>query len=199
MLSSFRYVGKTYTATLLLDPMAEPEDLQGNPRVAFQISSSNFVQPPQTRQWQWGLAVVLGLFTLGTAFQLGLTANVSTLPKVSCHCLSALLIEVWSHFQRSSVSEQKVERGIYRREEKSKRDMKSSLRRRVSINCRCIRSNICKIWVPHSPPCIVRDWILDGRDLAWKDYGSYLTFWSKTIKFNISSFWYRTIRIWTLG
>ena len=74
--------GDAYTAIMVTDPEAEDEDPRGGPRVAFQIASSSIIQPAKTSSWQWGLAFVLGVLTIATAFQLGLVANVSMLPKV---------------------------------------------------------------------------------------------------------------------
>lgn len=75
-------IGDQYTAVMVTDPEAEDEDPRGGPRVAFQIASSSIIQPAKTSSWQWGLAFVLGVLTIATAFQLGLVANVSMLPKV---------------------------------------------------------------------------------------------------------------------
>lgn len=75
--------GDAYTAIMVTDPEAEDEDPRGGPRVAFQITSSAIIQPAKTSGWQWGLAFVLGVLTIATAFQLGLVANVSMLPKVT--------------------------------------------------------------------------------------------------------------------
>ena len=87
-----RIVGDAYTAIMVTDPEAEDEDPRGGPRVAFQIASSAIIQPAKTSSWQWGLAFVLGVLTIATAFQLGLVANVSMLPKVCIHPLQASLL-----------------------------------------------------------------------------------------------------------
>lgn len=73
--------GGVYTAIMVADPEAEDEDPRGGPRVAFQIAASDAIQPRESRNWQRALAAILGLFTLATALQLGLTANISVLPK----------------------------------------------------------------------------------------------------------------------
>lgn len=81
---------------MVTDPEAEDEDPRGGPRVAFQIASSSIIQPAKTSNWQWGLAFVLGVLTIATAFQLGLVANVSMLPKVRCCQMSGTCLETAS-------------------------------------------------------------------------------------------------------
>ena len=66
---------------MVTDPQAEEEDPRGGPRVAFQIADAQELRPADAQGWQRGLAVVLGVLTLATALQLGLTANISKLPK----------------------------------------------------------------------------------------------------------------------
>lgn len=73
--------GDTYTAIMVTDPEEQEEDPRGGPRVAFQITSTAMIQPQKTATWQYGLAALLGVFTLATCFQLGLVANVSALPQ----------------------------------------------------------------------------------------------------------------------
>ena len=67
---------------MVTDPEEQEEDPRGGPRVAFQITSTDMIRPQKTATWQYGLAALLGIFTLATCFQLGLVANVSALPKV---------------------------------------------------------------------------------------------------------------------
>lgn len=91
--------GDKYTVLMVEDPDAEEEDARGGPKVAFQVMPTDAVQPAPAPAWQSVAAGVLFLFTIGTALQLGLVANVSRLPKVRCceprpapmHALPSLL------------------------------------------------------------------------------------------------------------
>lgn len=71
---------------MVTDPDSEEDDTRGGPRVAFQIASSELIQPQAWGTAQKVLAVVLGVLTVATALQLGLASNVSRLPKVPLQC-----------------------------------------------------------------------------------------------------------------
>ncbi|KAK9809927.1 hypothetical protein WJX72_001870 [[Myrmecia] bisecta] len=83
-----RIFGDKYEVLMIEDPEAEEEDPRGGPRIAFQILPAEAAQPNPTAAWQILVAGVLLILTVGSATQLGLTANVSKLPKETIEWLA---------------------------------------------------------------------------------------------------------------
>jgi hypothetical protein len=80
--------GDKYELFMTADLTEEGDDPRGGPRVAFQVIIGTACRPQAANTWQFVFAVALALLTAGSCLQLGLSSNISLLPKETVEWLS---------------------------------------------------------------------------------------------------------------
>jgi len=82
--------GDRLVALMIPDPVAPegPSEGPSEERPAFVVAPRDMVQPPQPGGWQAVVAVVLVLLTAASHFQLGVVANVTSLPPEALQALA---------------------------------------------------------------------------------------------------------------
>ncbi|XP_042050310.1 probable zinc metalloprotease EGY1, chloroplastic [Salvia splendens] len=73
-------MGDKYKLFMVEEPNSEEEDPRGGPRVSFGMLRKEVSEPGQTTLWQYVIAFLLFLFTIGSSVELGIASQVSRLP-----------------------------------------------------------------------------------------------------------------------
>ncbi|XP_057787079.1 probable zinc metalloprotease EGY1, chloroplastic [Salvia miltiorrhiza] len=73
-------MGDKYNLFMVEEPNSEEEDPRGGPRVSFGMLRKEVSEPGQTTLWQYVIAFLLFLFTIGSSVELGIASQVSRLP-----------------------------------------------------------------------------------------------------------------------
>ncbi|KAG6427878.1 hypothetical protein SASPL_112125 [Salvia splendens] len=73
-------MGDKYNLFMVEEPNSEEEDPRGGPRVSFGLLRKEVSEPGQTTLWQYVIAFLLFLFTIGSSVELGIASQVSRLP-----------------------------------------------------------------------------------------------------------------------
>ncbi|KAG0565024.1 hypothetical protein KC19_8G157100, partial [Ceratodon purpureus] len=72
--------GSKYDLFMVEEPNAEEQDPRGGPRVSFLLLRKEVSDPGPNTLWQYGVAVVLCLLTVGSCVELGIATQFSRLP-----------------------------------------------------------------------------------------------------------------------
>ncbi|KAL6523352.1 putative zinc metalloprotease egy1, chloroplastic [Orobanche gracilis] len=75
-------MGDKYDIFMVEEPNSEGEDPRSGPRVSFAILRKEVSEPGQTTLWQYVIASLLFLLTIGSSVELGLTSQINRLPPV---------------------------------------------------------------------------------------------------------------------
>lgn len=73
-------MGDKYNLFMVEEPNSEGEDPRGGPRVSFGMLRKEVSEPGQTTLWQYVIAFLLFLLTIGSSVELGIASQVSRLP-----------------------------------------------------------------------------------------------------------------------
>lgn len=69
-------MGDKYNLFMVEEPNSEGEDPRGGPRVSFGMLRKEVLEPGQTSLWQYVIAFLLFLFTIGSSVELGIASQV---------------------------------------------------------------------------------------------------------------------------
>ncbi|KAK4485589.1 hypothetical protein RD792_008232, partial [Penstemon davidsonii] len=73
-------MGDKYNLFMVEEPNSEGEDPRGGPRVSFGMLRKEVSEPGQTTLWQYVIAILLFLLTIGSSVELGIASQISRLP-----------------------------------------------------------------------------------------------------------------------
>ncbi|PKA45828.1 hypothetical protein AXF42_Ash018379 [Apostasia shenzhenica] len=74
--------GNRYNLFMVEEPNSEGPDPRGGPRVSFGLLRKEVSEPGQTTLWQYVIALLLFVLTLGSCVELGIASQISSLPPV---------------------------------------------------------------------------------------------------------------------
>lgn len=69
-------MGDKYNLFMVEEPNSEGEDPRGGPRVSFGLLRKEVSEPDQTTLWQYVIALLLFLLTIGSSVELGIASQV---------------------------------------------------------------------------------------------------------------------------
>lgn len=72
--------GEKYNLFMVEEPNSEGSDPRGGPRVSFGLLRKEVSEPGPTTLWQYVIAFLLFLLTIGSSVELGIASQVSQLP-----------------------------------------------------------------------------------------------------------------------
>ncbi|KAL6519600.1 putative zinc metalloprotease egy1, chloroplastic [Orobanche minor] len=75
-------MGDKYDLFMVEEPNSDGEDPRGGPRVSFAMLRKEVLEPGQTTLWQYVIAFLLFLLTIGSSVELGLASQINRLPPV---------------------------------------------------------------------------------------------------------------------
>ncbi|CAH9061847.1 unnamed protein product [Cuscuta europaea] len=75
----FEIMGDTYNLFMVEEPNSEGLDPRGGPRVSFGMLRKEVSEPGQTTLWQYVIAVILFLLTIGSSVELGIASQINRL------------------------------------------------------------------------------------------------------------------------
>lgn len=73
-------MGDKYNLFMVEEPNSEGEDPRGGPRVSFGLLRKEVSEPSQTTLWQYVIALILFLLTIGSSVELGIASQLNRLP-----------------------------------------------------------------------------------------------------------------------
>ncbi|KAK4404618.1 putative zinc metalloprotease EGY1, chloroplastic [Sesamum angolense] len=73
-------MGDKYNLFMVEEPNSEGEDPRGGPRVSFGMLRKEVSEPGQTTLWQYVIAFLLFLLTIGSSVELGIASQINRLP-----------------------------------------------------------------------------------------------------------------------
>ncbi|XP_020589240.1 probable zinc metalloprotease EGY1, chloroplastic isoform X2 [Phalaenopsis equestris] len=73
-------VGNKYNLFMVEEPNSEGPDPQGGPRVSFGLLRKEVSEPGPTTLWQYVIALLLFVLTIGSCLELGIASQISSLP-----------------------------------------------------------------------------------------------------------------------
>ncbi|KAK4392594.1 putative zinc metalloprotease EGY1, chloroplastic [Sesamum angolense] len=73
-------MGDKYNLFMVEEPNSEGEDPRGGPRVSFGLLRKEVSEPEQTTLWQYVIAFLLFLLTIGSSVELGIASQINRLP-----------------------------------------------------------------------------------------------------------------------
>ncbi|KAK4431978.1 putative zinc metalloprotease EGY1, chloroplastic [Sesamum alatum] len=73
-------MGDKYNLFMVEEPNSEGEDPRGGPRVSFGLLRKEVSEPEQTTLWQYVIALLLFLLTIGSSVELGIASQINRLP-----------------------------------------------------------------------------------------------------------------------
>ncbi|GER51997.1 ethylene-dependent gravitropism-deficient andyellow-green 1 [Striga asiatica] len=73
-------MGDKYNLFMVEEPNSEGEDPRGGPRVSFGLLRKEVSEPGQTTLWQYAIAFLLFLLTVGSSVELGIASQINRLP-----------------------------------------------------------------------------------------------------------------------
>ncbi|KAL7097509.1 hypothetical protein ACP275_10G149600 [Erythranthe tilingii] len=73
-------MGNKYNLFMVEEPNSEGEDPRGGPRVSFGMLRKEVSEPGQTTLWQYVIAFLLFLLTIGSSVELGIASQINRLP-----------------------------------------------------------------------------------------------------------------------
>ncbi|XP_051150515.1 probable zinc metalloprotease EGY1, chloroplastic [Andrographis paniculata] len=73
-------MGDKYNLFMVEEPNSEGEDPRGGPRVSFGLLRKEVSEPGQTTLWQYVIAFILFLLTIGSSVELGIASQLNRLP-----------------------------------------------------------------------------------------------------------------------
>ncbi|KAI0527025.1 hypothetical protein KFK09_002621 [Dendrobium nobile] len=75
-------VGGKYNLFMVEEPNSEGPDPRGGPRVSFGLLRKEVSEPGPTTLWQYVIALLLFILTIGSCVELGIASQISSLPPV---------------------------------------------------------------------------------------------------------------------
>ncbi|KAL8460157.1 hypothetical protein ACS0TY_031895 [Phlomoides rotata] len=73
-------MGDKYNLFMVEEPNSEGDDPRGGPRVSFGLLRREVSDPEQTTLWQYVIALLLFLLTIGSSVELGIASQINRLP-----------------------------------------------------------------------------------------------------------------------
>lgn len=73
-------MGDKYNLFMVEEPNSEDPDPRGGPRVSFGMLRKEVSEPQQTTLWQYVIALLLFLLTIGSSVELGIASQINRLP-----------------------------------------------------------------------------------------------------------------------
>ncbi|CAA0809765.1 Probable zinc metalloprotease EGY1-chloroplastic [Striga hermonthica] len=73
-------MGDKYNLFMVEEPNSEGEDPRGGPRVSFGLLQKEVLEPGETTLWQYAIAFLLFLLTVGSSVELGIASQINRLP-----------------------------------------------------------------------------------------------------------------------
>ncbi|GFP82056.1 probable zinc metalloprotease egy1 chloroplastic [Phtheirospermum japonicum] len=73
-------MGDKYNLFMVEEPNSEGEDPRGGPRVSFGMLRKEVSEPGQTTLWQYMIAFLLFILTIGSSVELGIASQINRLP-----------------------------------------------------------------------------------------------------------------------
>nr|GLL24435.1 probable zinc metalloprotease EGY1, chloroplastic isoform X1 [Ipomoea trifida] len=73
-------MGDKYNLFMVEEPNSEGEDPRGGPRVSFGMLRKEVSEPSPTTLWQYVIALILFLLTIGSSVELGIASQINRLP-----------------------------------------------------------------------------------------------------------------------
>ncbi|XP_062075007.1 probable zinc metalloprotease EGY1, chloroplastic [Humulus lupulus] len=73
-------IGDKYNLFMVEDPNSEGPDPHGGPRVSFGLLQKEVSEPGPTTLWQYVIALLLFLITIGSSVELGIASQINSLP-----------------------------------------------------------------------------------------------------------------------
>ncbi|VFQ91057.1 unnamed protein product [Cuscuta campestris] len=76
----YEIMGDKYNLFMVEEPNSEGVDPRGGPRVSFGMLRKEVSEPSQTTLWQYVIAFILFLLTIGSSVELGIASQINRLP-----------------------------------------------------------------------------------------------------------------------